>query len=83
MIRYGKRDHNCEMELALDRVGGKWKGLVLRHLALDTLRFNEIKRLFPGLTQKGADPPVAGVGGGRTDSPRRLFRRFRPASNTP
>lgn len=52
MIRYGKRDYNCEMELALDRVGGKWKGLILWHLARGTLRFNEIKRLFPGLTQK-------------------------------
>jgi DNA-binding HxlR family transcriptional regulator len=52
MIRYANRTYNCAMELSLDRVGGKWKGLLLWHLAEGTLRFNALRRLFPGLSQK-------------------------------
>lgn len=51
-IRYGARSFNCPMELALDRVGGKWKGLILWHLGDGTMRFNAMRRLFPGMSQK-------------------------------
>ncbi len=33
-------------------IGGKWKGIILHHLRQDTRRFNELKRLIPGITQR-------------------------------
>lgn len=42
----------CPVEAALDVVGGKWKGVILYHLSEETRRFNELKRLIPGVTQR-------------------------------
>lgn len=42
----------CPVEAALEAIGGKWKGVILYHLQDDTRRFNELKRLIPGVTQR-------------------------------
>ena len=42
----------CPVEVALDVLGGKWKGLILYYLKDDAKRFNELKRLIPGITQR-------------------------------
>jgi len=42
----------CPVEAALEVIGGKWKGSILYHLLAGKKRFNEIKRLFPSLTQR-------------------------------
>jgi len=42
----------CPVEAALDVLGGKWKGLILYHLRDETRRFNELKRIIPGITQR-------------------------------
>jgi len=42
----------CPIEAALEALGGKWKGLILYYLSTDTRRFNELKRLIPGITQR-------------------------------
>lgn len=42
----------CPVEAALEALGGKWKGLILYHINTETRRFNEIKRLIPGITQR-------------------------------
>ena len=42
----------CPVEAALAVIGGKWKGIILYHLNNETLRFNELKRLIPGITQR-------------------------------
>lgn len=42
----------CPVEAALNRIGGKWKGLVVLRLLLRTWRFNELLRSLPGCTQR-------------------------------
>ena len=40
------------VEVTLDLVGGKWKGVIVYHLLETTLRFNELKRKLPTATQR-------------------------------
>ena len=42
----------CPVAGTLALIGGKWKGVVLWHLLQGTLRFNEIRRRLPNLTQR-------------------------------
>ncbi|MDC9616269.1 helix-turn-helix domain-containing protein [Xenorhabdus khoisanae] len=43
----------CPVEVALDLIGGRWKGVVLYHLIeSDYLRFNELHRRLPGISQR-------------------------------
>ena len=44
---------NCEKELTLAVIGGKWKLIILWHLGMEgTKRFSELKKLIPHITQK-------------------------------
>ncbi len=42
----------CPVETALDVLAGKWKILILWYLRRDTLRFNELQKMLPRITQK-------------------------------
>lgn len=42
----------CAVEGTLNLIDGKWKGVVLYHLFEGTLRFNEIRRRLPKVTQR-------------------------------
>ena len=47
------KNFNCEKELTLPVIGGKCKMLILWHLGKEgTKRFNELKGLMPGITQR-------------------------------
>jgi len=52
MIEYRNKTYKCELELTIGLIGGKWKPLILWHLAGKTLRFNEIRKILPGTTHK-------------------------------
>lgn len=45
-------DHECPVEVTLDVIGGKWKGMVLYWLLNGTARFSEIRRAVPKATQR-------------------------------
>lgn len=49
---YNGRNYTCPVEMTIDLIGGKWKVLILWHLHEGTLRFNEIRKIFPDVTQK-------------------------------
>jgi len=52
MLKFKGNEYSCSMELTLDIIGGKWKPLIIWHLGENTLRFSELKRSLPNITQK-------------------------------
>ncbi|WP_197461741.1 helix-turn-helix domain-containing protein [Acetobacter malorum] len=42
----------CAVEATLQYIDGKWKGVILYHLLQGTLRFNEIRKRLPNITQR-------------------------------
>lgn len=42
----------CSVEVTLDVISGKWKGVILFHLLKGERRFNELRRLLPDVTQR-------------------------------
>ncbi|MEM8529967.1 MAG: helix-turn-helix domain-containing protein [Chloroflexota bacterium] len=45
-------EEKCPVEVALEMVGGKWKSLIIYYLLPGTLRFNQLRRAMPGVTQQ-------------------------------
>ncbi len=48
----GEQGYRCGVEISLELIGGKWKGVILWHLTFKTLRFSQLKRRLEGVTQK-------------------------------
>lgn len=45
--------YRCEIEVTLEILSGKWKALIIWNLSIHKIiRYNEFKRLIPGITQK-------------------------------
>lgn len=42
----------CQIALVLEIIGGKWKGPIIWWIKDNPKRFNELKRLLPGITQR-------------------------------
>lgn len=43
---------SCPVDTTLNVIGGKWKPLILYHLRSGPKRFNALRRLVPGVTQR-------------------------------
>lgn len=46
------RTYFCPVEVTIDVIGGKWKSLIYYFLQDGSLRFGELKKRIPGITQK-------------------------------
>ena len=46
------KSFNCSTEFALQVLGGKWKTVIMCHLTLGPLRYTELRRLMPSLSDK-------------------------------
>jgi len=44
--------YQCGVTLTLEMIGGKWKGVILWHLLNKPLRFSQLQRRIPKVTQK-------------------------------
>ena len=53
-MRFSRYDCSggCPVEAALERIGGKWKGVALYHLLEGPKRYNELKRDVGNVTQR-------------------------------
>lgn len=52
MPRKQAQPFSCGLDAALAVIGGKWKPLVLYHLARNTLRYGELERAVGAVTHK-------------------------------
>ena len=46
------RNFHCAMDITMNFIGGKWKTVVLWYLKNGTMRFGEIKKRIPDITEK-------------------------------
>lgn len=42
----------CPVTFTLGKIGGRWKPLILYHLQEKPLRYGELKKVIPGITEK-------------------------------
>ena len=47
-----QRPFSCGVEVALAIVGGKWKPVILAHLKQGPMRYGDLRRRIPGLSDK-------------------------------
>ncbi|MDX8479204.1 helix-turn-helix domain-containing protein [Mesorhizobium sp. VK24D] len=46
------RLYGCPVEFALDALGGKWKTVILARIKEKPMRYSELRRLIPSLSDK-------------------------------
>jgi DNA-binding HxlR family transcriptional regulator len=52
IVKMNGKNYHCAMDITMDYIGGKWKTVVLWYLIDKTLRFGELKKQIPDITEK-------------------------------
>lgn len=52
MHRYNGKEYPCCASLTMGIIGGKWKTVILFHLIGKTLRYNELRKKIPTVTER-------------------------------
>lgn len=47
-----KEEYQCPLEVTMEIIGGKYKGVIIGHLIGKTLRYSELKKLIPHAAPK-------------------------------
>ncbi len=51
-IKYRGKSYPCCTSLTMDIIGGKWKTVILYHLSEKKLRYNELRKAMPTVTER-------------------------------
>ncbi len=52
MLEYKGKRFVCHLDLGMEIIRGKWKGVILYHLTKEPVRFLELQRRVEGVSQK-------------------------------
>jgi DNA-binding HxlR family transcriptional regulator len=52
VFKLHQKTYHCAMDITMNFIGGKWKTVVLWYLRNKTLRFGELNKLIPDMTEK-------------------------------
>jgi DNA-binding HxlR family transcriptional regulator len=52
VVKMNNKSYHCAMDITMDYIGGKWKTVVLWYLKEKTMRFGELKKQIPDITEK-------------------------------
>lgn len=52
MLKFGGNEYPCCASLTMGIIGGKWKTDILYHLMNDKLRYNELRKFMPTVTER-------------------------------
>lgn len=52
-VHENKRIYNCQFELTLDVIGGKWKPIILYYIGVnEIIRFGDLNRCIPSINER-------------------------------
>ncbi len=52
MHTFNGKEYPCCTSLAMGIIGGKWKRVIIYHLKYNTLRYNELRKKIPWITER-------------------------------
>ncbi len=52
MYKFNHKEYPCCTSLTMGVIGGKWKTVILYHLIEGTLRYNELRKAMPSVTER-------------------------------
>ncbi|MEM8846331.1 MAG: helix-turn-helix domain-containing protein [Bacteroidota bacterium] len=52
MLKFRGEEYPCCASLTMGIIGGKWKTVILYHLMNKTLRYNELRKSMPTVTER-------------------------------
>ena len=52
MYKFNDREYPCRATLTMGVIGGKWKASILQNLRGGALRYNELRKLMPTITER-------------------------------
>ncbi len=52
MHTFNGKEYPCCTSLAMGIIGGKWKTVIIYHLKNNTLRYNELRKRIPWVTER-------------------------------
>lgn len=58
MITYGNKSYVCALDFGFEQIRGKWKAVILCHLAEGPKRFLALQRITNGISQKVLNSPA-------------------------
>ncbi len=52
MLKFRGKEYPCCASLTMGMIGGKWKTVILFHLLKETLRYSELRKEMPTVTER-------------------------------